>query len=166
MSVIFDTRFPVYQFPDQHPCITTVIAHEWHHVVRELGVGYGKTLGQHLVSEGLAQAFEAQVMNDVPPIALALAKKRLRAFEDPIKGMLLKRDFQGFPEIFVGERGGTYPKWFGYSFGYHLVNEWLTQNGITASGAVNINAGKIIKPWRDGTISPFKNMSDLKSAHL
>jgi hypothetical protein len=62
------------------------LAHELHHVLRMRGPGYGTSLGESLISEGLAQCFEEEV--GLPPPfyavfldAAALTKAEARAKE-------------------------------------------------------------------------------------
>lgn len=46
--------------------VLKAVYHEFHHVLRWDGPGYGETLGEALVSEGLAQVFVHEMM-DCPP---------------------------------------------------------------------------------------------------
>ncbi|WP_406721174.1 DUF2268 domain-containing putative Zn-dependent protease [Thioclava litoralis] len=43
-----------------------VLLHEYHHVLRGDGPGYGRSLEEALVSEGLAQLFVHQVLDVLP----------------------------------------------------------------------------------------------------
>jgi uncharacterized protein YjaZ len=47
--------------------VPTTIIHELHHCSRWAGPGYGRTLLEALVSEGLAQHFEADFREGVAP---------------------------------------------------------------------------------------------------
>ena len=49
------------------------LAHELHHAFRWQGPGYGSTLLQALVSEGLAQHFEAEFRGETPMYAVAIS---------------------------------------------------------------------------------------------
>lgn len=54
------------------------IAHELHHAVRWMNPGYGKTLGEAIVTEGLTAHFELEVFGGRPnPWDVALPKKLL-----------------------------------------------------------------------------------------
>lgn len=57
----------------------TVLAHELHHLKRWTGPGFGNTIRETLVSEGLAAHFEQEIFPEipVPDFYLKLPKKRL-----------------------------------------------------------------------------------------
>jgi Predicted Zn-dependent protease (DUF2268) len=99
------------------------ILHELAHVLRWDGPGYGHTLGEALVSEGLAQHFVHHFM-DCPsePWEIALHEKALRA--------QAKRALQDFDskdywhgEWFFGS--GELPNWTGYALGNRIVGDHL-----------------------------------------
>lgn len=94
------------------------IAHELHHVVRWQHGGYGKTLGEALVTEGLACWFaELESGWKAPWIrgdtSAALWKKAQEQWDDP--------DYKHDEWFFRGPLG----KWAGYRMGYVLVRRVL-----------------------------------------
>ena len=52
------------------------IFHEWHHLARWRGPGYGKTLLEVMISEGLAQHFEVEVGGGEPPVFCAWPERQ------------------------------------------------------------------------------------------
>lgn len=84
--IVIDTSFTglndsldVYLFP--------LIAHEAHHAKRRLSVGYGTSLFQAMVSEGLADHFAMQVAGvEPPPWSVALTGQELEDWKamDPV----------------------------------------------------------------------------------
>lgn len=111
--------------------VFSTLVHEIHHAMRWRGPGCGSTLVERLVSEGLAQTFEAECSGVVPLYAagevtqeqLALA---VGAFdEEPVD--------EG--RWFFG--AGDLPRWFGYRFGYQLVSERVAALGSDAAALVN-----------------------------
>jgi len=102
------------------------IAHELHHVARERSVGYGKTLGEVLITEGLAQAFEEFLYEDRKPLyAHYLSKKELATVWKKAEKNLGSKDFD-HNEWFYGS--GNLKRWAGYSLGYDIVSQFLQTN--------------------------------------
>lgn len=103
--------------------VVSTLTHEIHHAMRWRGPGCGRTLGERLVTEGLAQVFEEQCVGATPlyaagevsaaDLALALAN----VDEDPAD--------EG--RWFFG--GGSLPHRFGYRVGYQLVRTRLEELG-------------------------------------
>lgn len=120
------------------------IAHELHHVAREHSVGYGKTLLEACVSEGLADHFEMKI-TDFPP----------RLWDKAIGGEELERlraraeKVWNLPEYnhsawFFGSGSEGLPRWGGYSLGFDIVAKYLAKIGKTASEAYNTPARDFI----------------------
>lgn len=104
-----------------------MVAHELHHVMRWRGPGYGRTLGEALVSEGLAGHFCRQLYASAPePWESALSEKETTA-------CVMKAEQEWFApsyrhgEWFFGQ--GGLPHWAGYSLGYAVVDRYLQHNG-------------------------------------
>ena len=89
-------------------------------------VGYGETLFDALITEGLADHFDREVNGgDPPPWSTSLS--------DAQREVWLKRAREEFGSTsydhaawFYGKEGGQ-PKWTGYALGYHLVGEYLNR---------------------------------------
>lgn len=104
------------------PFIRTLV-HELHHLIRWDGPGYGKSLGEALVSEGLAGHFVLHVLGGPPDPWDAVA---------PSDGLMRRashewsrRDYD-HAEWFFG-RGGV-RRWSGYGLGHRLIAEYLAQH--------------------------------------
>jgi len=106
--------------------ILRTLYHEFHHVLRWDGPGYGETLGEALVSEGLAQHFVHEMTDCTPepweravsnPEMNALTKNAVPEFEDA-----------GYDHAAWFFGAGDYPKWAGYSLGYAMVEKYLAAN--------------------------------------
>jgi Predicted Zn-dependent protease (DUF2268) len=112
----------------------------------EPGPGYGVTLGQALVSEGLADHFASEVFPDTPsrPCDHALTRAQERSL------WLVARRVLNIPfgydhwEWFFG--AGTIPRWAGYTLGYEIVGQYLSHRR-TAADAVHVDAAKVIAPF-------------------
>jgi uncharacterized protein YjaZ len=95
--------------------VYSTLVHEIHHAIRWRGPGCGTSLGERLVSEGLAQIFEAECTGRVPMYAQGKVTPEDRALavaaldEDPADE---GRWFFGTADL---------PRWFGYRLGYSIV---------------------------------------------
>lgn len=99
------------------------LVHELHHLIRWDGPGYGKSLGEALVSEGLAGHFVLQVLGGTPDPWDAvnpsdgLARRALDEWS--------RRDYD-HAEWFFGK--GSIRRWSGYGLGHRMVAEYLAQS--------------------------------------
>jgi uncharacterized protein YjaZ len=110
-------------------------AHELHHCARRAVPGFADTLGQALVSEGLACCFEAELPGGrVPIYATQVSGHRLQAMRT-MASTELNAPLQGWGAWFFGESEPDIPLHAGYSLGYALVSKWLMQHGQTAAEA-------------------------------
>lgn len=110
-----------------HDEVLKALFHEYHHALRWEGPGYGHTLGEALVSEGLAQAFVHEML-DCPPepwetlppgVDLGrLCQQADAAFDDP-----------DYPHDTWFFGSGDLPEWTGYALGSTLVAAHLGRVG-------------------------------------
>ena len=104
------------------------LAHELHHCLRWRSVGYGTTLDQAIISEGLADHFAIEVFGgERKPWDHALSEAKVDRFLD-----LAKREFgqDGYDhqKWFFGTAPEQVARWAGYSLGFHLVGAYLSEN--------------------------------------
>lgn len=121
------------------------LAHEMHHSARWQTVGYGETLLEALVSEGLADHFALEIIPASPPPWSS-------ALNTEEQGNLAERARQHFddqnynhPAWFFGSKEDNLPRWTGYRLGYKLVGDYLKKNGKTASELVTESAKAFIR---------------------
>ncbi|BAT60792.1 hypothetical protein GJW-30_1_03342 [Variibacter gotjawalensis] len=120
------------------------LAHELHHATRFAGPGYGTTLGEALISEGLAQCYEEEVGCPTPNYAVEVSGVPLRQLAANAIGELSAVSYD-HPKWFFGTgNSANFPRWGGYSLGYALVKAWLNESGTTASKAVAIPVSEIL----------------------
>ncbi len=123
--------------------IKSTLAHELHHCARWAAVGYGTTLLEAMISEGLADHFDLEVNGGTPrPWSTALQPVQLQS--------LLARAREEFPSAnyshddwFFGSEKEQIPHWTGYSLGYFLVDSYIKSSGKTASSLVAASANMI-----------------------
>lgn len=118
------------------------IVHEVHHCLRMAGPGYGWTLGEALVSEGLAGQFVRHLLgNDPEPWECAVTGADL--LRSPVDLKTLESKYYNHGEWFFGF--GAHPKWLGYTLGYQMVGRWLASVGeIDAATWINVPAQDIV----------------------
>lgn len=118
------------------------IAHEIHHVVRAQSGCDDATLFDTLVTEGLACAFEALIMNDDKPAFFSAfyddaALTDWRTLLQQFNGDLDSTDFD-YPLHFGGKDEQRYPNRAGYWVGYNLVQSHFMAHGGNAATHVAI----------------------------
>lgn len=123
----------------KHSDILKTIVHELHHAARWQSVGFGSTLGEVIVSEGLACLFEEEISGDIPIYA------NVKINEDTIarikKEINIKKYDRG--KWFFGS-DKTVPRWFGYTYGYNLCKSYSALHNTTASLMVNTKLAKVL----------------------
>ncbi len=120
--------------------LPATIAHELHHCVRYGGVGYGQTLLEALVTEGLACAFEAEFRQGQPPFyATALHDTQIPDYLVRAKAEWNNRAYNHNAWFFGSKELGIPPR-TGYTLGYHLIKNHLEKTGSTAASEWNLPA--------------------------
>lgn len=120
--------------------LSQMVAHELHHAKRFRGPGYGSTLLEACVSEGLADRFAIELLGtDVPPWSTTLTGADLEAWLTRASAEFNRSNY-GHSAWFFGTSQDI-PRWTGYAIGYHLVTEYQRQHpGSTAQSLVNTPA--------------------------
>lgn len=115
-----------------------MFAHELHHAARWDGPGYGSSLGEALVSEGLAGHFALEVCGGSPEPWESLDMLELRP-HIPLAMRDWDRQDYGHDEWFFG--AADLPRWLGYSLGFQLVARFLSERpGYKASNLAEADA--------------------------
>jgi Predicted Zn-dependent protease (DUF2268) len=114
---------------------------------RARGPGFGETLGEVLVTEGLAQCFEVEIGCPAPPYAIAVADDALKQFAARARNEVETKEYDS-RAWFYGRSGDPhFPRHGGYSLGYALTKSWLAAEGMTASAAAGVPASRLIQAW-------------------
>lgn len=103
------------------------LTHDLHHSFRHATCGYGFRLGEVLVTEGLADAFDAEINGgDGNPWNHAIAAEDWLGVIEQAE-LELWADAYNHSAWFFGwsGHGQQLPRWAGYSIGYHLVKTYL-----------------------------------------
>jgi hypothetical protein len=128
--------------PDQ---LRSVMAHELHHCMRARGPGHGTTLGEVLVTEGLAQCYEEEVGCETPNYASAIRGPVLDKLKERAIAEVHSSGYDHAKWFFGSRTDPSYPWAGGYSLGYLLVKSWIEVTGTSTSRAVRTPAGQILR---------------------
>lgn len=118
--------------------ILATLLHEAHHCLRWRSVGYGQTLGEAMVSEGLACLYEKERLGRAPIYTATELKP------DQIAQAQSRLDQPGYSqaEWFFGQ--GDFDFWFGYSLGFRVCQQQAARTGQTAADLVDTPADEIL----------------------
>ena len=105
------------------------LAHEFHHVARWRTVGYGRTLLEAMITEGLADYFANEVTGRKGPHLWdnALDKRQIEYFLKKAEKDFNNKNYN-HTTWFFGSKDKKIPKWTAYSLGYFLVGEYLKKH--------------------------------------
>jgi uncharacterized protein YjaZ len=117
-----------------------LLAHELHHAARWRGPGYGRTLLEAMVSEGLADHFSMELLNaPLAPWSDAIPRDRTAHFLDIARPELDSTSYSHDGWFFGANP--TLPRWTGYTLGFRLVETYQGSHpGATAAQLVNASA--------------------------
>jgi hypothetical protein len=119
------------------------VAHELVHSSRiRVGAGYGPTLGDQLVNEGLADHFAHELYPRAPeaPWDRALTKAQERAYWRLVRPRLRSDHASA---LYWGD-WGKFPREAGYTLGYDIVGRYLAAHPLSPAGFVRVRAPTIL----------------------
>ncbi|MCJ2060430.1 DUF2268 domain-containing protein [Methylobacterium sp. J-048] len=132
--------------------IRRTVVHEVHHCLRMAGPGYGATLGEALVSEGLAGKFVRHLFGTPPEPWESAVSDAVLATNRPDAAALAGTDYDHGAWFFG--RCGLYPRWLGYTLGYRIVGDWLGARPAPDGDTwVNVPADAVLAAARARTLA-------------
>ena len=111
--------------------------HEIHHAIRWRKPGFGNTLAEVLITEGLATLFEEETTGKTPIYAKVKYNKKC----EELAKKEMNNDKFNYDDWFVSGNKDI-PKWFGYTYGYLCTKELSKNINKTSSQLVNYNSFK------------------------
>lgn len=106
------------------------LAHELHHAARHAAIGYGSTLFQAVVSEGLADHFSLELYGiEPPPWSVALTGDDLATWTDAV--LAEPEGAYDHARWFFGS-DGVVPRWTGYAVGFAVVGAYLEEHAASS----------------------------------
>lgn len=119
------------------------LGHEMHHCLRWGKPGYGRTLREALVSEGLACCFETELRGgNAPFYATFVSPRNVEALLKKAEPELDALNYDHWGWFFESIERGI-PRNAGYSLGYHVASRYLARANSRASALWDIPAGAI-----------------------
>lgn len=126
-SLTVDPDNPNFEKAVLEGAVSRHVLHEAHHCLRMAGPGYGRTLGEALVSEGLAGHFVHRLLGTPPELWERAVDETVVTGLYPSRDELAASNYDHRAWFFGA--GGRYPRWLGYTMGYVLVGRWLAKAG-------------------------------------
>jgi len=123
--------------------LVPMIAHEMLHCVRWNGPGYGATLGEALVSEGLAMHVESLFRGQPPFYSTTVDEAGLARLIEQARPLFDSTDY-GHSDWFIGSADQDIPRYGGYALGYRIVGDGLRRLGLHVAAAWNRPAGEFL----------------------
>ena len=130
VTVTLDPDNPNFETSIVNGELRKTLTHELHHSFRHATCGYGRRLAEVLVTEGLADAFDAEINGgDGNPWNHAVPAQDWMGLIERAE-LELWADGYNHSAWFFGwnGHGEPLPRWAGYSIGYHLVKTYLAAN--------------------------------------
>ncbi len=124
--------------------LTRMFAHELHHAARWDGPGYGRTLGEALVSEGLAGHFALEVCGGDPEPWERLDSSVLHAFFERAAEQW-SQPWYDHNAWFFGT--AEIPLWCGYSLGFALVKAYLREHPQQSAASLMQADAQLFHPY-------------------
>jgi hypothetical protein len=153
VHIAIDPAHARFEDPTWQTILAGTTGHELHHSRRWQKPGYGMALGETLVSEGLAQHFEAEIVPGyVAAYSQGLSAEQLSSLSERAVRNYNRIYFE-WADWFHGDpKNPDFPRWGGYGLSYAIVGAWLKVTGQTAAQAVAVKAQEILQPWLNGEL--------------
>lgn len=139
IMLVIDTNRPWHDIRSE---VFWNYCHEMHHIGRQSTVGFGKSLAEAVVTEGLATSFEVEMGFQGNLHARKLTGTNrvltLQAFQKE-----RNRKRYDYDRWFFGK--GNLPNWAGYRLGAELVADYCERTGAKPSELVATPASVILK---------------------
>lgn len=146
VTISLDPGAPEFEAHLARGIFRRMLAHELHHAMRWDACGYGLSLGEAFVSEGLADVFSDTVTGVlVPPWANTSIYRDWAGVLDRAER---ERDSHDYDHAAWFFGTGELPRWAGYTIGYHLAHLYGQANPEAAArGMIDTSAAAVLTFW-------------------
>ncbi len=136
VNLFIDPKFPNYAGALTERLVPLLV-HEMHHARRWRGPGYGSTLFEAMISEGLADRFASEYLGTpAGPWTNALPEDQTSRFLALAAPYAASRSYDHARWFFGSDP--ALPRWTGYTLGYRLVAKYQAAHpGLTAADLVD-----------------------------
>ena len=144
--ISLNPHHPKFKYALTHELLAS-LAHEFHHAIRFRKPGYGNTLREAMISEGLADHFAMEITGrkESWPWSRTLSHAQKKLFLKRASREWRKQGHYDHTKWFFGSSSPDIPRWTGYTLGYDLVETYLRAHpGTTASELVSAPASLFI----------------------
>jgi uncharacterized protein YjaZ len=145
IAVILDPTSQIPYAETLRTWLPAVLSHEVNHAVRILGgPGFGPSLDEALITEGMATAFDSQAWPGlVEPWMNAIGRSQEMALWAKMQPSLHTSGVAVYDDWFFGSSG--IPRWTGFTIGYHIVTDYLRRHPqATAASLVHLRADAVL----------------------
>jgi uncharacterized protein YjaZ len=119
--------------------LRSTLVHEFHHCMRWRGPGYGRTLFEAIITEGLADHFALELLGTNHPWSNNFPRDETAKFLALAQAEFDSKAYNHRRWFFGGDQ--TLPWWTGYTLGFRLVEAYKEQHpGETAVTLVHMPA--------------------------
>lgn len=122
--------------------------HETHHCFRHATVGYGQTLFEAMLTEGLACHFEEETGYDKPMYVDHLSAKQRQLLIKQAEQIWQQQPYDHVSWFFGNENRGL-PRWAAYDIGYYLTGIYLKKSNQTASQCHDTDSSDILNTLKE-----------------
>ncbi|MCT8266841.1 DUF2268 domain-containing protein [Afifella sp. JA880] len=129
--------------PNADMSLERMFAHELHHAARWDGPGYGASLGEALVSEGLAGHFVQELFGGPPEPWERLPDDDIRPHSARVADEWDRTDYN-HEAWFYGR--GDLPRWLGYSLGFRLIENYLQNHPSSRAATLAETSAQEFRP--------------------
>ncbi len=121
--------------------LSSTYYHELHHLARMATVGYGETLEEAIITEGLGVAMEEEMLDQVEGYYQLSNRKELSIILKEFAKEKKSKEYD-HERWFFGDE--NIPKLAGYKLGYLIVKGYLQDTGKKASELFSVTANEVI----------------------
>lgn len=144
-SLTFDRGNPNFRASLENEVLRRQIAHEVHHCARYENPGYGSSLKEAIVSEGLAGLFVKEIFGNPPePWECAVTPDVAASFFNEA----VHAESYDHAAWFYG-RSKNYPRSLGYTLGYLAAVRWReTEPAANGARLITVPAVDVLAVWQ------------------
>ena len=125
--------------------LLAVLAHEIHHSIRIARGIPSETLGQQIITEGMACHFEVVVTGGkTPSLFDNLIDHDWRTLLEQMKPLLDKKN-QSINKYFLGSDPNEFPKYAGYWVGFNLISQYLKKYKTSEIELIGMDSQRFYK---------------------